>query len=59
MRAIGPSLPLSGTLADPTLALHDSNGALIVANDNWRTTQEAEIMATTIPPTNDAESAIE
>ncbi len=26
VRAIGPSLPLSGTLADPTLELHSSNG---------------------------------
>ena len=36
-RAIGPSLPLSGGLEDPTLSLHDANGALIASNDNWRT----------------------
>jgi hypothetical protein len=58
VRAIGPSLPVVGKLADPTLELHDANGALLVSNDNWRDTQEAEIIATTIPPTNDAESAI-
>src|ERR1700676_2369568 len=58
VRAIGPSLPLPGKLADPTLELRDGNGALIAANDNWRTDQEAEIIATTIPPTNDLESAI-
>ena len=58
VRAIGPSLPIPGVLADPTLELHDGNGALIVANDNWRDTQEAEIIATGIPPTNDLESAI-
>jgi hypothetical protein len=59
VRAIGPSLPLAGKLADPTLALHDGNGALIVSNDNWRTGgQEAEIIATGIPPSNDLESAI-
>ncbi len=58
MRAIGPSLPVPGALGDPTLELHDGNGALIVANDNWRSDQEAEIIATTIPPTNDLESAI-
>jgi hypothetical protein len=58
VRAIGPSLPLPGTLGDPFLELHDSNGALIVSNDNWRTTQEAEIIATGIPPTNNLESAI-
>ena len=58
VRAIGPSLPVSGALADPTLELRDGNGALIVANDNWRSDQEAEIIATTIPPSNDLESAI-
>jgi probable HAF family extracellular repeat protein len=58
VRAIGPSLPLAGNLADPTLELRDSNGALFASNDNWREEQEAEIVATMIPPTNDAESAI-
>lgn len=58
VRAIGPSLPVSGALADPTLELHDGNGATIASNDNWRSDQEAEIMATTLPPTRDAESAI-
>ncbi len=57
IRAIGPSLPVTGTLQDPTLELHDSNG-LLSANDNWRDTQEQEIIDTTIPPTNDLESAI-
>jgi photosystem II stability/assembly factor-like uncharacterized protein len=59
VRAIGPSLPVAGALADPTLELRDGNGALLLANDNWRTGgQEAEIIATTIPPTNDFESAL-
>lgn len=58
VRALGPSLPLQGALANPTLELHDHNGALIVANDDWRSDQEAEIIATTIPPSNDLESAI-
>ena len=57
VRALGPSLPFTGTLPDPTLELHDGNGAQFAANDNWRTDQEAEILAT-IPPQNDAESAI-
>jgi hypothetical protein len=35
VRAIGPSLPLTGTLADPILELLDSSGGLIVSNDNW------------------------
>jgi hypothetical protein len=61
IRAIGPSLGSSGiqdSLQDPTLELHDGSGALIAMNDNWRDTQEAEIIATEIPPTDDRESAI-
>ena len=49
VRAIGPSLVFAGALADPTLELRDSSGALIRSNDNWRSDQEAEIIATTIP----------
>lgn len=67
LRAIGPSLPLAGTLADPKLALFDSTGTMIGANDNWRTTQiggvitsdnVAAIEASTIPPTEESESAM-
>jgi hypothetical protein len=61
VRAIGPSLKaagVTGVLADPTLELHDSNGGVLASNNNWRTDQEAEIEATTIPPSNDLESAI-
>jgi len=62
VRAIGPSLSdlgVQGALADPTLELRDGSGQLVAENDNWRTGgQEAEIIATTIPPTNDLESAI-
>jgi len=66
VRGIGPSLRQSGisnALADPALELHDGNGALIASNDNWKTrpdgsSQQTEIEATTIPPTNDLESAI-
>ena len=58
VRALGPSLSISGTLPDPVLELYDSNGILLAANDNWRDTQEAEIIASGISPSNDAESAI-
>jgi len=37
-RGIGPSLAqfgLNPVLADPTLELHDSNGATLATNDNW------------------------
>ena len=40
------------------LELHDVNGDLLASNDNWRSDQEAEIEATTIPPNDDLESAI-
>jgi hypothetical protein len=40
------------------LELHDSN-ANVITNDNWRIGgQEAEIIATTVSPTDDRESAI-
>jgi hypothetical protein len=58
VRAIGPSLPVAGALANPTLELRDNNGGLLAFNDNWRTSQEAEIIGTTIPPPHDLESAI-
>jgi hypothetical protein len=61
LRGIGPSLTdfgIAGTLGDPTIELRASDGSLVRANDNWRDTQEAEIQATGIPPTNDLESAV-
>jgi hypothetical protein len=58
VRAIGPSLPIDEKLEDPLVELFNSNGVSIGANDNWRDTQQAEIEATTIPPSNDLESAI-
>jgi len=60
-RAIGPSLANSGVsnaLPDTILELRDGNGGLIASNDDWRDDQEAAIIATGIPPTNDLESAI-
>jgi hypothetical protein len=56
VRAIGPSLANQGVsdgLADPALALFDTNGFSIAQNDNWKDTQQADIEATGIPPTND------
>jgi hypothetical protein len=58
LRAIGPSLPLPGLLADPTLELHNGDGDVIFSNDNWRSDQEAGIIATGLQPTKDKESAI-
>jgi hypothetical protein len=58
VRALGPSLPVAGKLANPTLELRNKNGVLLASNDNWRSTQQTEIQASTIPPPNDLESAI-
>ena len=61
LRAIGPSLGAVGVpnpLADPFLELHDGNGALIQANNNWRETQEVALQNTGLAPGNDLESAM-
>lgn len=61
VRALGPSLSafrVKSPLNDPYLELRDNDGTLVAANDNWRSNQEQEIIDTTIPPTNNKESAI-
>ena len=61
LRALGSTLGqfgVSGVLADPTLELYDSTGAVIASNDNWRDTQQADIAATGKAPPNDREAAI-
>ena len=61
IRGIGPSLTANGItnpLADPTLTLFDAAGNPMQSNDNWQDTQQAEIMATGIPPKDRLESAI-
>ena len=61
VRAIGPSLSafgIAGALANPTLELYNSNGAVLASNDNWKDSQQPEIEATGLQPTNDLESAL-
>ena len=61
IRAIGPSLGAQGVgdaLADSVLELFDVDGNSIGFNNNWRETQQGEIEATSIPPSDDLESAI-
>jgi probable HAF family extracellular repeat protein len=63
VRGLGPSLTAVGVanaLADPTLELRDSNGALLLANNNWQDnpTQAAELNAAGLAPTNQLESGI-
>ena len=65
VRGIGPSLAnfgISDPLANPTLEVHDSASTL-ATNDDWKlrpdgSSQQAEIEATMLAPTNDLESAI-
>lgn len=59
VRAIGPSLNVPGKLADPTLQLVNQQGALVDENDNWKDSPNKQaIIDSTVPPTNDKESAI-
>jgi hypothetical protein len=61
LRGIGPSLSGLGVpdaLADPLLELHDGNGAVVQANNDWRETQEAALQNTGLAPSNNLESAI-
>ena len=62
IRAIGPSLAQAGItnpLADPTLELHDSNGATIDSNDDWGSSPNAAtIQRLGFQPSNSAESVI-
>lgn len=61
LRGMGPSLSGVGVpdvLADPLLELHDGNGALIRANNDWRETQEIALQNTGLAPANNLESAI-
>ncbi|HYJ05019.1 MAG TPA: hypothetical protein VEX43_07790 [Chthoniobacterales bacterium] len=61
LRAIGPALTQHGVpnaLQNPTMELRDVNGGLLMANDNWKESQENEINGTGIPPTDERESAI-
>ena len=63
VRGIGPSLSqlgLNNVLADPTLELRDSNGALLVANDNWQdnSLSAPKLMARGLAPSRPEESGI-
>ena len=63
VRGLGPSLTAAGVpnaLADPTLELRDSNGALMTANNDWQDdpVQMAELAAASLAPTNNLESAM-
>ncbi len=61
VRALGPSLAslgVSNALPDPALELHDSNGAIITANDSWEETQSIDLQAANLAPSDPREAAI-
>ena len=59
VRAIGPSLPLAGALANPILELHGPSGFATITNDNWKDSPDKQaIIDSGVPPSNDLESAI-
>jgi hypothetical protein len=63
VRALGPSLAsfgLTNLLADPTLELHNANGATLVSNDDWQSdsTSAALLTANGLGLPNPKESGI-
>jgi uncharacterized protein GlcG (DUF336 family) len=61
LRALGPSLATAGltnVLGDPVLELHNANGDIMGANDNWEDSQLLDIAATSLAPPNPQESAL-
>ena len=63
VRGLGPSLGqfgLSPVLANPTLVLHDGNGAVLVSNDNWQDdpASASQLIALGLAPQEPAESGI-
>jgi hypothetical protein len=63
LRGIGPSLialGITNALLNPALELRDTNGALLVANNDWQDNviQASEIIAAGLAPANNLESGI-
>lgn len=61
LRGMGPSLTSAGiadVISNPILRLFGPTGSPLAVNDNWQDTQQIEIKATGIPPTDFRESAI-
>ena len=63
VRALGPSLPraqVGNPLPDPTIELHDGQGALLASNDDWQQDSllATQIQATGLAPNNALESVI-
>ena len=63
VRGIGPSLAqsgIAGPLADPTIELHDSTGALLASNDNWQSdTNATRVQDVNLAPRQPVEAALD
>jgi Tol biopolymer transport system component len=61
LRGIGPSFTAAGVpnaLADPTLELRDSNGVLLLANNDWQDDPTMPVLPPGLQPTSPLESVI-
>jgi hypothetical protein len=61
IRAIGPSLAnfgITGALQDPTLELHNGNGATIAFNDNWKADTNQKRVPPSLQPSDQRESVL-
>jgi len=61
LRGLGPELTgfgIADALQDPNMELYDGNGNVLLANDNWKDSQQAAIQATGLAPGDDREPAI-
>ncbi len=61
VRALGPTLGdfgVQGFLANPTVDLVDANGTVKRSNDDWKSSQGAQIQAANLAPKFDAEAAL-
>ncbi|MBA3544630.1 MAG: hypothetical protein H0T83_09370 [Chthoniobacterales bacterium] len=52
------SAGVSDPLQDPTLELHGSDGTLLAFDNDWKDSQQTEIEATQLQPTDNREAAI-
>ncbi|MBS0659510.1 MAG: peptidylprolyl isomerase [Verrucomicrobia bacterium] len=60
IRALGPSLipfGVTNAISDPQITLQQGQ-TVIASNDNWKSTQQADIQATGFAPSNDSEAAL-
>src|SRR5687767_4215853 len=61
VRALGPTLGdfgVQGFLTNPTVDLVDANGTVKRSNDDWKSSQAAQIQSANLAPKYDAEAAL-